>query len=95
MRGLKSFLSVDFLSTSTNHQLGTASKIAPTPTNPSGLFYSNLPANLPVLGVVGYQAPADAGGGIPQNTYNITGRVDYNFDQKTQAVLPLRRLQRN
>jgi hypothetical protein len=75
----------NFLSTSTNQQMGTASKIAPTPTNPSGLFYSNLPANLPVLGVVGYQAPADAGGGIPQNTYNITGRVDYNFDQKTQA----------
>jgi hypothetical protein len=71
----------NFLSTSTNQQMGAATKT----TNPSGLFYSNLPANLPVLGVVGYQAPADAGGGMPQNTYNITGRVDYNFGQKTQA----------
>ena len=24
------------------------------------------------------------GGGIPQNTYNVTGRVDYNLNDKTQ-----------
>jgi len=70
----------NFLSTSTNAQLGAATNTS----NASGLFYPNLPANLPVLGVVGYQAPADAGGGLPQNTYNITGRVDYNLGQKTQ-----------
>jgi Carboxypeptidase regulatory-like domain len=70
----------NYLSTSTNAQMGAASNTS----DPSGLFYPNLPANLPVLGVVGFQAPADAGGGIPQNTYNVTGRVDYNLGEKTQ-----------
>jgi Carboxypeptidase regulatory-like domain len=71
----------NFVSTSTNQQMGTASQT----TDPSGLFYPSLPANLPVLGVVAYHAPTDAGGGFPQNTYNVTGRVDYNLGQKTQA----------
>jgi hypothetical protein len=70
----------NFVSTSTNAQMGAASGT----TDPTGLFYPTLPANLPVLGVVGFQAPSDAGGGIPQNTYNITGRVDYNLGAKTQ-----------
>jgi Carboxypeptidase regulatory-like domain len=77
--------STKYVSTSTNQQMGTASNVAPSATNPLGLYYPNLPASLPVLGVLGFQAPADAGGGIPQNTYNITGRVDYNLGQKTQA----------
>lgn len=72
--------SFNFLSTSTNAQMGAAAQTA----NPSGNFYDDLPGSLPVFGVVGYQAPADAGGGIPQNTYNITGRVDYNLGQKSQ-----------
>jgi hypothetical protein len=74
-------VSTNYLSTSTNQQLGAATNT----TNPSGLFYPTLPAGLPVLGIVGFKAPADAGGGTPQNTYNITGRVDYNLGQKTQA----------
>jgi Carboxypeptidase regulatory-like domain/TonB dependent receptor len=72
----------NFLSTSTNQQIGAAQT---TPGQTPTLLYPNLPASLPVLGVVGYQAPTDAGGGLPQNTYNITGRVDYNFGEKTQA----------
>src|ERR1700678_654314 len=74
-------VSTNYLSTSPNQQLGAATNTA----NPSGLFYPTLPAGLPVLGIVGFKAPADAGGGTPQNTYNITGRVDYNLGQKTQA----------
>jgi hypothetical protein len=70
----------NFLSTSTNAQMGAAIKT----TDPSGLFYPDLPASLPVLGVTGYHVPADAGGGTPQNTYNISGRADYNLGQKTQ-----------
>jgi hypothetical protein len=70
----------NYLSTTTNQQLGAATKT----TDPTGLLYPNLPAGLPVLGIVGYQAPQDAGGGIPQNTYNVTGRVDYNLGEKTQ-----------
>jgi hypothetical protein len=71
----------NYVSTSTNAQMGAASGT----TDPSGLFYPNLPANLGVLGVVAYHAPADAGGGLPQNTYNITGRVDYNLSDKDQV----------
>lgn len=74
-------VSSNYISTSTNQALGTATST----TDPSGLLYPNLPANLPVLGVIGYHAPADAGGGLPQNTYNITGRVDYNLGLTTQA----------
>jgi outer membrane receptor protein involved in Fe transport len=32
---------------------------------------------------VEWLAPADAGGGVPQNTYDIVGRVDYNINNKT------------
>jgi hypothetical protein len=33
---------------------------------------------------VTYQTPADAGGGLPQNTYDIVGNIDYNLSEKTQ-----------
>jgi len=48
-------------------------------------LYTNLPATLPVFDKVSYTVPSDAGGGTPQNTYNIFGRVDYNYGDKTQA----------
>jgi hypothetical protein len=51
----------------------------------SGLYTPALAASAPVFNNVSYVAPGDAGGGLPQNTYNIVGRVDYNFGQKTQA----------
>lgn len=47
--------------------------------------YPNLSPTFPVFGNVAYTAPADAGGGEPQNTYNIDGRVDYNLSEKTQT----------
>src|SRR5882757_304837 len=37
-----------------------------------------IPGDTPALGTVSYIAPANAGGGNPQNTYNILGRFDYN-----------------
>ena len=37
----------------------------------------------PVLGEVIYSLPADAGGGLPSNQYQIVGRVDYNWTDKT------------
>ncbi len=55
----------------TNDQLGTP--------------YTNLAGNFPVFQNIAYTAPADAGGGVPQNTYNVTGRVDYNISDRTQA----------
>jgi outer membrane receptor protein involved in Fe transport len=37
----------------------------------------------PVLGEVIYSLPADAGGGAPQNSYQVVGRVDYNWTERT------------
>jgi len=38
----------------------------------------------PMFDLVNYSVPSDAGAGSPQNTYNLVGRVDYNFTDKTQ-----------
>jgi hypothetical protein len=43
-----------------------------------------IPASTPMFDVVNFKAPFDAGGGIPQNTYDLDGRVDYNPTAKTQ-----------
>lgn len=56
----------------TNSQLGTGA-------------YSNLAATFPVFQQIAFTAPTNAGGGIPQNTYNIVGRVDYNLSPSTQT----------
>ncbi len=45
---------------------------------------STLGMNTPLFEHVGYTAPADAGGGVPQNTYMTVGRVDYNLSDRTQ-----------
>ena len=47
--------------------------------------FTNIPDGTPIFGIVNYSAPSDAGGGVPQNTYRILGRVDYNMSDKTQA----------
>jgi hypothetical protein len=52
---------------------------------PAGIgSISGIPDGTPVFGQVSFTAPANAGGGVPQNTYNIVGRVDYNLGDKTQ-----------
>ncbi|GAA3749134.1 hypothetical protein GCM10022270_03950 [Terriglobus aquaticus] len=38
----------------------------------------------PILQQVNVTVPIDAGGGSPQNTYNIDGRLDFNLGTKTQ-----------
>ncbi len=38
----------------------------------------------PMFDTVNFAAPFDAGGGIPQNTYDLVGRVDFNLTGKTQ-----------
>lgn len=63
------------LSSTTNLQAGGG-------TNP---LYSHLDPATPVFNVVSFLAPGDAGGGVPQNTYNVTARVDYNLGEKTQV----------
>ena len=55
------------------------------PSGPAGIgSIAGIPDGTPVFGQVSFTAPANAGGGVPQNTYNIVGRVDYNFGAKTQ-----------
>jgi Carboxypeptidase regulatory-like domain/TonB dependent receptor len=52
---------------------------------PAGIgSIAGVPDGTPVFGLVSYTAPANAGGGLPQNTYNVVGRFDYNLSDKTQ-----------
>jgi hypothetical protein len=50
-----------------------------------------IPASTPVLDTVNFSAPFDAGGGVPQNTYSLLGRLDYNMNSKTQMFFRLAR----
>ena len=50
----------------------------------AGLGCASLPATVPLFDHVTYNVPQDAGGGVPQNTYNTLQRVDYNITDKTQ-----------
>lgn len=54
--------------------------------NPGGLFDKAIPnPTTPVFGLVNYFAPFDAGGDSPQNTYDLTFRVDYIHSDQTSA----------
>jgi outer membrane receptor protein involved in Fe transport len=50
----------------------------------TGGAFDSIPGSTPVLGLVNYTAPNDAGGGVPQNTYRIIGRADFNLNNSTQ-----------
>jgi hypothetical protein len=43
-----------------------------------------VPGSTPILDVINFQAPFDAGGDVPQNQYQLVGRLDYNLTDKTQ-----------
>jgi hypothetical protein len=43
-----------------------------------------IPASTPMFDVIHFSAPFNAGGGTPQNTYNLLGRLDYNLSPTTQ-----------
>jgi carboxypeptidase family protein len=43
-----------------------------------------IPASTPIFDVVDFKTPFDAGGDVPQNTYRLLGRIDYNLTDKTQ-----------
>ena len=53
-------------------------------TGDHGAFASTVPASTPIFGLVNYTAPADAGGGSPENTHDIIGRLDFNMNDATQ-----------
>ena len=42
-----------------------------------------VPAGTPILGQVNFKTSADAGGDLPQNTYRLLARVDFNMTDKT------------
>ena len=44
---------------------------------------------------VNYNAPFNSGGGVPQNTYDLVGRVDYNLNAKTQVFFRFARYSEN
>jgi len=47
------------------------------------LGITGIPANTPAFGTAAYTAPVNTGGSVPQNTYNVVGRVDYNLSDRT------------
>lgn len=50
--------------------------------NPGGAL-SQVSGDL--FNAVAFSAPSDAGGGTPQNTYNVLGRGDWNISDRTQV----------
>jgi outer membrane receptor protein involved in Fe transport len=52
----------------------------------SGAF-SQLPAGTPVFARVEKSLPIDAGGGDPQNDYQLVSRVDYSLNNNTQMYV--------
>jgi hypothetical protein len=54
-----------------------------------------VPNSTPVFDTVNFSAPFDAGGGVPQNTYNLVGRVDFNASSKNQMFFRFARYSEN
>ena len=46
--------------------------------------FAALPAGLPIFGQVTRDLPANAGGGLPQNSYQLVGRADWNISTASQ-----------
>jgi outer membrane receptor protein involved in Fe transport len=61
----------------------TKAKIAGKYT-PGGAFDNAVGTGVPIFGLVNFSVPQDAGGGSPQNTHNLFGRLDYNLNNNTQ-----------
>ena len=61
-------------------QLANAS--TPTPIGPINGTTPVSPGQ-PVFDVINFKVPFDAGGDVPQNTYSLVGRVDFNLSDKT------------
>jgi hypothetical protein len=61
----------------------TAGTLANTFGLPAGNAFAALPANLRAFQLVRFTEPTNLGGGIPQNTYSMVTRGDYNLSDKT------------
>ncbi|HUL79675.1 MAG TPA: TonB-dependent receptor [Vicinamibacteria bacterium] len=49
--------------------------------------FNSLPADLPVFGQVRKSLPHDAGGGDPQDNYQLVARMDFSLSSSTQAYV--------
>jgi hypothetical protein len=47
------------------------------------LGIAGVPLATPAFGIVPYAAATNTGGSLPQNTYNVAGRFDYNLSGRT------------
>ena len=64
---------------------GKTLQLRQTPTLLASLELPEFRPSTPAFGTVAYTAPINAGGSVPQNTYNVVGRFDYNLSDKTQV----------
>ena len=54
-----------------------------------------VPASQPIFDIVNFTAPFDAGGDVPQNTYRLLGRLDYDFSNATTMFFRIGRESEN
>ena len=54
-----------------------------------------IPAATPIYQKVAYGVPADSGGGDPQNTYSLVGRIDFNQSDRDQMFFRYARFNEN
>jgi hypothetical protein len=52
-------------------------------------------ASTPIFDTINFTAPFDAGGGVPQNTYSLVGRLDFNLSDRTQMFFRAARENQN
>jgi outer membrane receptor protein involved in Fe transport len=67
----------------TKNALLAADAFTPIPGGPFDL----LPGTTPVFGAINYSIPTNVGGGIPQNSYNLIGRLDYTLNNHTSMFV--------
>jgi outer membrane receptor protein involved in Fe transport len=77
----QSFFSNYSLATPATSNVITRGEIAGTPGGP----FSALPANLPIFAEVRRPIPIDAGGGLPQDTVQFVGRLDWTLGSNMTA----------
>ena len=73
----------------------TWNDLATNPNNPIAIGKidgtTSISPSQPIFDIVNFRAPFDAGGGVPQNTNDMVGRLDYNLDNNTQMFFRIAR----
>jgi len=66
-----------------NKKFTAAQAAAPPDAGSSAAYAAYVATGGPVFDDITYQTPSDSGGGAPQNTWNMTNRIDFNLSDKT------------